>query len=165
MYPRLQFNVKNQSITRIDEFKVVANSKNYLYADFQFMTGDWRNVKAKTAIFDYDGGTKHAILDENDSCLVPWEALAESGFMQVSVFGGDLITVGTAKVRVYESGYKEGTAPKPPTPDVYEQLLKKVEDIKDVVETKVSDVAEDEEVDEVLNEIFGDENEDEQKTD
>lgn len=67
----------------------------------------------------------------NDACEVPWEFTAEPGIKYVSVFAGDLITANKAKVEVFESGYKEGETPEPPTPTVYEQFVSLVEEIGD----------------------------------
>ena len=46
----LKFNVKNQIITRTDDFRVVADSRNYLSAEFSFIeegTGKMRAVLCK----------------------------------------------------------------------------------------------------------------------
>lgn len=156
MNPRLRFDVNNQSIKRVDDFKVVANSRNYLYAHFNFITEDWNDAPTKTALFTFNKLTKQVILDNKNSCLVPWEVLEKDGFLEVSVFGGDLITVGVAKVRVNESGYREGTKPEPPTPDVYSQIIADVDNVKQMVvdiDAKTQ-IATDEEVDEMLDDVF-----------
>lgn len=123
MKPVLKFNIRNQKISRVDNFLPVRYSKNYLYAEFDFKTEDWTLV-AKTAIFTSQNHTIHVVLGATDTCLVPPEVLTDTWFT-VSVFGGDLITVTTEKIKLYESGYRPDGVPEP-TPDVYTQLLNMV---------------------------------------
>lgn len=121
MEPIIKFQVQNQSIIRIDAFRVVSSSKNYLSAEFIFLTDEWHGIE-KTAIFKYKNGARQVLL-ENGRCMVPWEALAEPGMMEVSVFGGDLITAGQVLVLVHESGYQDALRSDPPTPTVYAKIL------------------------------------------
>ena len=128
---QLQFYVSNQMIRRTDRFKVVSDSRNYLYAKFTFGTDEWKN-KTITAIFKSPDTAYEVILDENNTCLVPWEVLQKpyQGFY-VSCFAGDLITVNTAQVVVIESGYEDDLeSSQPPTPSVYEQILERLDDVK-----------------------------------
>lgn len=126
MQPVLKFNVRNQNISRVDTFLPVRYSRNYLYAEFDFKTCDW-NEKTKTAIFSGTGLEPiPVILGETDTCLVPWEVLECTEFT-VTVHAGDLITVDSTKVKLYESGYRPGGVPEP-TPDVYQQLINMLTD-------------------------------------
>lgn len=113
----LTFEINKQLIQRTDCEIPVSKSENYLYAQFSF-SEEWRGIK--TAIFN-NGTAYNVILDENNSCLVPWEVITESGF-SVSVFCGQRITANSAFVPIIPSGYIDGQTPQPPTPDVYEQL-------------------------------------------
>lgn len=117
----LEFNVKNQTIIRTDDFEAVSDSRNYLTAKFTF-TEEWTGEK--TAIFGYEGRRLWVLL-EDDACIVPWEVI-KPPFFTVSVFCGDRITAGTATVEVEKSGYTDGEAPKQPEPDIYTQILKSV---------------------------------------
>jgi len=122
MEPILKFEISNQTIIRTDDFRVVEKSKNYLNSEFTFITDEWSGL-TKTAIFACKNGAYSVIL-ENDSCRVPWECLSEEGTIAVSVFAGDLITVGKAYVKVYPSGYLEDAiTPKLPPTDVFAQIL------------------------------------------
>lgn len=124
---QLQFNVNNQIITRQDEFKPVAKSQNYLYAHFDFLTDEWTNL-TKTAIFKYNDTNIEMLLDENDDCLVPWEAIENEGIIYVSVFAGSLITVNQSLVHIYKTGYSDDLESETePTPSVYAQLLAKLD--------------------------------------
>ena len=121
----LEFVVKGQNISRVDSENIVADSKNYLKAHFTF-SNEWQGIK--TAIFKKGLTVIHAILD-NDECFVPWEVI-KPGKFGVSVFCGDLITADIAWVNVSASGYEDGGEPQDPTPDVYTQIIEKIESIQ-----------------------------------
>ncbi len=101
----IEFEVKNQTIKRLDENTVVAGSKNYLQAKFNFVTPEWETIE-KTARFTKDSCTYNTQLAD-DMCYVPAEVL-KSGFVSVSVFGGDLITTRPVSFLVYSGGLDEG---------------------------------------------------------
>lgn len=124
---QLIFNIKNQLITRADGETPVAKSKNYLKAKFNFQTDEWEGLE-KTVIFKKNSIVLHVLLDENMECFVPHEVL-EPGALYVSVFAGDLITANTCFVKIMKSGYEEGTKPDDPTPDIYEQIMKKIDEL------------------------------------
>lgn len=119
----LKFSIKNQRVIRFDEFTVVADSRNYLKAQFTF-SSEWNN-KIKTAVFVNNGVAYNVLLVE-DKCTVPHEVIKNPSF-SVSVFGGDLITANVAEIQVQESGLIEGQVPPEPTPTVYSQLVDSVE--------------------------------------
>lgn len=121
----IKFQVSNQIIKRTDTNRVVADSRNYLYAAFSF-SEEWQGVK--TAIFKNGDVVKHAILS-NDECLVPWEVI-KKGKLRVSVFCGDLITADEDIVYISQSGYEDGGEPEEPTPDVYQQLIDMLQNIE-----------------------------------
>ena len=45
MDAQLKFEITNQLINRVDTFKPVADSKNYLTAHFDFLTDEWTNTE------------------------------------------------------------------------------------------------------------------------
>lgn len=122
----LSFNVEKQIITRTDTEKVVTNSMNYLYAQFSF-SDEWTGEK--TAVFKGKHGTYNAILDAENKCLVPWEILTEAMF-DVSVFCGDLITANAVKIFTIQSGYEIGDESRIPTPEIYTQVINKLNEIE-----------------------------------
>lgn len=131
----LKFVIKRQWITRIDNFKPVAKSKNYLYAKFVFSSDEWTGIK--TALFA-SSNTENPIaqlLDENGICKVPHEVLdwdAEGDFT-VSVFCGDLVTANKASVHVYETGYTDDAGQEePPTPSIYAQILARLNGVENL---------------------------------
>ena len=123
----ITFNVYKQKIKRTDTQHIVADSRNYLKASFTFSDDDWTGIK--TAIFKNGDVVKHAILDDNNECLVPWEVI-KLGILHVSVFCGDLITADTATVYINESGYEDGGTPEAPSPTVYEQIIAMLNEIE-----------------------------------
>ena len=130
----LDFEVKNQIISRKDKNRVVADSQNYLYAHFSF-SEDW-NGTVKTAVFKSEEHGTYNVILEDDKCLVPAEVLKSGCTMFISVFGGSLITANKCYINVEESGLENGQTPQPPTPDVYETVL----DALQKAECKVTDV-------------------------
>lgn len=127
----LEFNVRNQSISRVDNMLYAEKSINYLEAKFNFLTEDWRDL-TKSATFENKKGkiVKDAILN-NDKCLVPWEVLEEKGKIEVSVYGVDIntkITTNIASFNLYDT-ISGGSATQDPTPDVYQQIIDMIEDI------------------------------------
>lgn len=114
----IKFAVCNQHIST-DDICVVADSRNYLLALFEF-DSTWEGV-IKTAVFSNGENVYNMLLDD-DMCRIPAEVVCGDGFF-VSVFGGDLITADKVKVSVTPSGMVEGIAPPEPTPSVYDQML------------------------------------------
>ena len=141
MGEQLIFNVSHQQISRIDDFKPVKNSVNYLRAKFVFQTDEWENL-TKTATFKNGDGDSYAVILENDACVVPHEVLSgDSNYIAVSVFAGDLITVNTARVFVGTSGYDpDAEYAEPPTPSVYEQILTRLQELEDYVDERVDNI-------------------------
>ena len=107
MIPQLNFRVINQSLTRTDTFIPVAGSKNYLLASFEFTTDDWDSIDTKTAIFVNEQNIKQEVAISDGICFVPFEVLTNSGYIYVSVYGGDRITTNSVPVFIEASGYAE----------------------------------------------------------
>lgn len=146
MSAQLQFSVSNQTITRTDDFNAVAESIDYLYAQFTFLTDEWsgRNVTAQFRS-DKSSKTYEYLLDEENKCLVPWESLnlQGGGYIYVSVFTGALITTNRAKVFIAPSGYdEEAESSTPPTPSIYAQILDKLDEIEQNISTQIESVRE-----------------------
>ena len=123
----IKFALDHQKIERLDTEFVVADSQNYLYAEFQLFSDDWQ--PPITALFD----SYAVILDSSNSCLVPWEVLKKTTF-KVSAFCGDLHTAAAAVIFVNPSGYVSGETPEPPSPDVYTQILSIATSAKTIAE-------------------------------
>ena len=123
----LKFKIEGQIISRLDDTKVVADSIDYLTASFEFPF-EWKGTK--TAVFR-KGRATYSVVIVGDDCIVPWEVLEHSTSFTVSAFCGTRITSNTVHIPVIPSGYSEGDTPKPPTPDVYTQLVEEVDGVRD----------------------------------
>lgn len=131
MQPVLHFVVNNQIITRTDTFVPVRNSRNYLYAEFEFQTSDWDD-KSKTVLFrSGDSEPIPILLGETNTCLVPAEVLQDTSF-SVSIIAGNLITANMIIVKLYESGYRTEDIPEP-SQTLYEQLMTAFDEAKQTV--------------------------------
>lgn len=124
----LLFNVNNQtlSITPGQNIKVVADSKHYLKAQFNFQSSEWRKGKILYALFTYKNKTYKKLLGVEDGtkwneCFVAHEVIKEGKFT-ISVYCDDLITTNTVDIPVSPSGYTEKIVNQPATPTVMEQM-------------------------------------------
>ena len=126
----LKFKVSKQ--TRLDSELVVAGSRNWLTANFEF-DEIWQVQEPKIATFnrtDKDNCCYNvAIVD--GSCKVPWEVLSETGTLEISVQGGDLITTNPTTVLIRRSGALNGLVPTEASPSVYNWIVDKVKYITD----------------------------------
>lgn len=120
----LIFEADGQVLRRLDGTSVVADSRNYLYALFLF-SDDWGDA-TKTAIFATEKDAYIVLIGSNGKCLVPYEVLRERYFY-VSAFAGNRITANKVKILVIESGYQPGKTPEDPTPDVYAQIMERLD--------------------------------------
>lgn len=129
----VDFSITNQVITRTNSNRVVADSKNYLKARFTFVTDEWEG-KTKTALFRHEKDSKvYEMLLENDECLVPSEVI-KTGYMEVSVFCGDRVTANVSRILVERSGYDENAISPEPTPDIYAQIIEKLDELEGMVD-------------------------------
>lgn len=97
----IEFNCRNQRLSRYTAGVVASNSYGYLKFKFNFKTNDWDDVSVKMANFSHKGRNYPILIDENNICTVPKEVIKVPGF-SVSVFGGG-ITTNTVKVSVENS--------------------------------------------------------------
>lgn len=112
--------------------RLASDSVDYIRCRFSF-SSDWYGL-IKTAQFTQNGKT-FDVLVENDICTLPSEIVA--GDLEISVFGVESggtkrITTVPFTASIKASGFvSEGEVPIPPTPDLYSQLIKRVEDAVD----------------------------------
>ena len=83
---------------------------------------------AKVAIFYTDPELPYfQPLDENDSCIIPWEVLTKDGVLYIGVFGegadGTLRTSKLVSYKIAKGAITEGLNPSDPTPELWEQML------------------------------------------
>lgn len=108
---KLDFIVANQWLSRHPsqtKLKVVADTRNYLVARFDFRTAEWKN-KPVYALFTYNGKTYKQTLGSGDrlelnECYIPPEVIHAPGF-EMSLYCDNLITSSICKVDVEKSGF------------------------------------------------------------
>ena len=99
---KLMFNVEKQCVTKqkdCDFSGIVAGSVGYLHAKFCF-SEEWNQCVTKIARFWNSGNEHSVILDANNECEIPPEALTNRVF-EVSVMGvAPSIRIDTNKTKV-----------------------------------------------------------------
>ena len=125
----IEFALSHSFIRLVKRTLVTSQSKNYVQAHFDVRSDDW--TAPITAIFSARNNAYSVLLDENNTCIIPWEVLRNAGTVNVSAFCGDRHTSNIAQFTVVQSGYTEGEMPSEPTPTVYEQILKNFEGKQD----------------------------------
>lgn len=145
--------VTDQQLKIVKSPVLASGGVNEVKVVFNFCT-KWEGFE-KTAIFYRDTDKiYHAILNENDICILPWEVYAESGTFYIGVFGekGDIRRTSTVvKYKVGKGGFAtEDMMPNEPTPDVYSQIIEMYQETKALAqeakelaqEAQVSDLTE-----------------------
>lgn len=86
----------------------------------------WREF-VKTAVFyRNEDQVYYAVLESDDTCLIPWEVTSSEGDMYFGVFGvkeGVTRTSETLRYKITAGAITEDIEPSDPTPDIYEQIL------------------------------------------
>ena len=121
----INFKVEQQTITRLDSQRVISDSKNYLYAAFNF-SAEWTGIITAQFTRVRTGnrfGPTYDVVVQNNQCLVPWEVLTGSGIVELHLFCGDLITSDPVTFTISASGLKDGQLPSEPTPGYFQQVL------------------------------------------
>ena len=124
----LNFNLANQTLTKdgeIDNLHIVADSKNYLIARFNFNTDEWKD-RLVYALFTYNKNTYKMLLGADDrleanECFVPAEVIHAPGFT-VSCYCESRITTNPIQVSVKKSGYTEKITNQQTAPSVMDQM-------------------------------------------
>lgn len=146
----LEFNIKNQTISRVDRFNPATDSVDYLTAKFNFLTADW-DGKTKKALFRSGTVSYEAAINASGVCNVPFEVLVspENKFSVLSggwikIFVSVVGTSGTVQIPTKEcrveigaSGLTETLNGATPTPNIYEQF---VDTIKADNDTTVAEI-------------------------
>ena len=88
----------------------------------------------KTGVFYRDEECLYySLLDENDTCIIPWEVYIEPGTFYFTIFGvkDDIRkTANTLRYRVKKGIVGDDMIPSTPTPAVYEQIITRLEAIE-----------------------------------
>lgn len=120
------------------DFSVLtSHSVKTITAQFDF-DSVWDAFETKTAIFAGGSTVISQLLDAENSCVVPWEVLAQSGSLTIGVVGqsGEKIMPSVKViVPIVEGIYTNGTTPSEPTPDVYEQIVQLMQQTLEIAQT------------------------------
>ena len=127
---KIQFTISGQLLIA-DNIPLLADrQQNFLEAQFNF-NNEWANT-IKTGVFTKDDETYLALLDENNTCIVPNEITNKDGTIRVGVFGvhgTKRITTNLVELDIREGSYMDGETPIEPTPDIFEQILAAYNDL------------------------------------
>lgn len=121
---RINCIVTHQTLA-ISDPEAAEKSVNYLECAFYFLTPDWQGL-TKTAFFIGTDGKNYSAVIQDGTCVVPWEAITEPGFLRMSVAGFGqmslIITTNIASKRMRETIFS-GDPSQAPSPDQYTQIM------------------------------------------
>lgn len=121
---RINCIVTHQTLA-ISDPEAAEKSVNYLECAFYFLTPDWQGL-TKTAFFTGTDGKNYSAVIQDGTCVVPWEAIAEPGFLRMSVAGFGqmslIITTDIASLRLRDTIFG-GDPSQAPSPDQYTQIM------------------------------------------
>lgn len=121
---RINCIVTHQTLA-ISDPEAAEKSVNYLECAFYFLTPDWQGLE-KTAFFTGTDGKNYSAVIQDGTCVVPWEAIAEPGFLRMSVAGFGqmslIITTDIASLRLRDTIFG-GDPSQAPSPDQYTQIM------------------------------------------
>lgn len=137
---KLEFEVRQQTTKLLGNNVLIADSRNYVYAHFNF-TEDWDEL-VKTVFFKQGDSTFITlVLDQNDCCLVPKELLAADGEFTIHLVGSDnnvIITTNSLKLFVKGNDIITGDNTGTPTVDFLTESVTTVKIYRDEAETFAS---------------------------
>lgn len=135
----LEFRVRGQAISRLDNRLVAANVLNFLTCRFD-VSSEWYKVTPYiviSAVFERDGHAYRVLLDSDMTCAVPHEVLSDSGFFEVSLVGVCADENGTpfratankVKICVEPSGSLDAENSARPTESELEQIESRIAEL------------------------------------
>lgn len=129
----MKIKVVNQRLY-LEPPETAEGTRKYLRAEFDF-SEEWDGM-TKTAFFRGADGNICSQLLENDACTVPAEALAAPGRVGVSVSGTLGETVITTDIKSFSlPATLSGGTPSDPEPTVWQQILDKVDETKQIAQS------------------------------
>ena len=108
---------------------VTPGSVNVDEVDFH-CEGEWGGLK-KTAVFRAGDCTVSTLLDETETCIIPWEVFQDAKrTLYAGVYGtkngNTVLPTIWASLGEIRQGCEPGESTQPPTPSVYEQILAEI---------------------------------------
>ena len=127
----IKFLVKGQNIETLEHEVIAADQITFVKIHFVF-DNNWKLLH-KVVQFTQDESTYNRVLGtEETSCFLPSELLA--GTVKMSLFGYDTASKETVRattivktLHIRPSGFEGENSNVPPTPDLYQQLLQKIQ--------------------------------------
>lgn len=124
--PNINVSVKNKIAIADGTIYVCGNSDFVIDFDFD---SEWDAYETKTARFTYNGSYADVVFTGN-SCAVP--IINNTFFFNVGVYAGDMHTTTAARVPCKKSILCGSGFPADPSPDVYNQIMEKLNEIDGV---------------------------------
>lgn len=133
----MKIKVVNQRLY-LEPPETAEGTREYLKAEFSF-SEEWDGM-TKTAFFRGAGNTYSQLL-ENDACTVPAEVLTAPGRVGVSVSGTLGETIITTDIKSFTvPATLSGGTPSDPEPTVWQRILDKVDETKQIAQSVREDV-------------------------
>ena len=129
----MQFEIINRVI-KCTEYNVCLIGDNEDYKATFVFDNEW-NGMIKTARFIQNGKYVDQILS-NDKCSIPVEVLKQ-GRLSVGVYADGMVTT-PCEIYIRQSIKETNGAVAEPTPDVYSQIIKMIENISINIEYKIT---------------------------
>lgn len=127
-----KFLVKNQSIEILEREVLADHQIQYVQFKFTF-DGDWKRFHKVVQFSQCDEVYSIVLGVDGTSCYLPAEL--NVGAVKMGIYGYDTASDTTVRattvpvtLNIRESGFEGEEPPIPPTPDLYTQLLKRIED-------------------------------------
>lgn len=127
-----KFLVKNQSIEILEREVLADHQIQYVQFKFTF-DGDWKRFHKVVQFSQCDEVFSVVLGVDGTSCYLPAEL--HVGAVKMGIYGYDTASDTTVRattvpvtLNIRESGFEGEEPPIPPTPDLYTQLLKRIED-------------------------------------
>lgn len=130
--------VDGQNLYRYSTGKILADdSVDFVELEFSF-SSEWEGME-KTAQF-IQGEKVYSVILVDDKCCLPTEITEGSFFITVFGYAGERRgTTRKLQETLHDSGFGQGEVPVPPTPDLYAQLLVKIDEAVKQAEQAVKD--------------------------
>ena len=127
-----KFLVKNQNIEVLEREVLADHQIQYVQFKFTF-DGDWKRFHKVVQFSQCDEVYSIVLGVDGTSCYLPAEL--HVGAVKMGIYGYDTVSDTTVRattvpvtLNIRESGFEGEEPPIPPTPDLYTQLLKRIED-------------------------------------
>lgn len=129
----------NKVLLKLNERETVTSGSVNVYAVQFAFSSEWDGLD-KTAVFQAGSDVISVVLDESQTCTIPWEVLENPRrTLYAGVYGtkdGDVVLPTIwASLGTIQQGVTTGTNTQPPTPDVYSQILAVAEKAQEVAQS------------------------------